>query len=509
MGGYSLADYAKAGGLREIPGWAQDVKMAKVPRQYQIEALRFSLRRVRSGDYSDPGLGKSLPAQALALLRAAAGNKTVVLTPPRLNLQFFEAMQDDYAGHPLSAEIYGGGLDERQALTDRYESEGWPDILVMAYRTFTGPGKERKRAVRKVADKGGRPVNWRTFLARGYTMLIVDEAICIKSAQSQIHKACQGFVGRVEASNGLLLMSGQPLENTVEDLYGFLALLSPLQYGSFRQFERRHCVLDPKSPFRKVLYYDNLDELHKNLYATGRRVAKADVLDLPPVTYADVPVVLSKPHKALYEKLVEEMLLELPDGTMLDFTQAGKLYQATQRVLFSPESVTGSAVKDNAMLETLDELVGTLEGRKVMIGVWYQETVELLMRRLQAHNPVALYGGNTPAQTEAAKRRFIGDPACTVAITNFRSGGVGVDGLQTVCSHAVMAELIAVPGLFQQWVSRLDRSGQKEPVTVYLLVPKGTVAVKIRQSLLRKDETANTVIHDKKQLLKILLGNLT
>jgi SNF2 family DNA or RNA helicase len=249
-----------------------------------------------------------------------------------------------------------------------------------------------------------------------------------------------------------------------------------------------------------------LDELHRALYASGRRVAKSEVLDLPPVSYTDVPVVLSKPHKALYDKLVNELLLELPDDVMLDFTQAGKLYQATQRMLFSPETVARTAIKDNAMLATLDELIETLADKKIMIGAWYQETVRLLLEHLKAHNPVALYGGNTPAQTEAAKQRFVNDPACRIAITNFKSGGVGVDSLQNVCSNAIMAEMIAVPGLFQQWVSRLDRSGQKEPVTVYLMVPKATVAVKIRQSLLKKEEVANDVIMDKKQLLKDLLG---
>jgi hypothetical protein len=46
-------------------------------------------------------------------------------------------------------------------------------------------------------------------------------------------------------------------------------------------------------------------------------------------------------------------------------------------------------------------------------------------------------------------------------------------------------------------------------MSVYLMVPKGTVAVELRLNLLKREEEANQVVRDKKQLLKVLLGDLS
>jgi SNF2 family DNA or RNA helicase len=104
------------------------------------------------------------------------------------------------------------------------------------------------------------------------------------------------------------------------------------------------------------------------------------------------------------------------------------------------------------------------------------------------------------------KRKFIEDPECRVVFTQYASGGVGIDGFQNVCSHAVMLELMAVPGLYDQWISRINRSGQTEPQTVYILTATGTLSVALKRNLLRKEEEANLVVMDKKQLLSNLIG---
>ena len=499
---YTLWDYGKAAGLREMPGWAKGVAMTKTPHQYQVDALHDGLRYTRFGDYSDAGSGKTVPAQALALLRASAGNKAIYMTRPTLVTQVLGTFGETYPGHPLRVESYNGDVDSRQDATDRFEREGWPDVLVTSDKVFLGPMSDRGR---RVKGREGQDVDWRTLLARGYTMLVVDDVAGVKNAQSKIHKAIAGFTGKLTESNGLWIMNGTPVSNNPQDAYGFLHLLSPLTYGSFRGFERCHCVLDRKSPFRKVIAYENLDELYANLYRTGRRVTKAEVMKLMPLTVTAIPVTLSKQHKALYDRIVNEMLLEFDDDTLLDFTNASKLYQSCQRVLFNPNEVAKTAVKDNAMLAALDDFLEAQPG-KVVVGVWYTSTVATLMEHLAKYNPTALYGGNTPKETEAAKAAFIKDPECKVIITNYTSGGVGIDGLQTVCSTAIAAELVTVPGNWEQWVSRLHRGGQKESVSIHMLVPKATIAVRLKESLLKKEATANEVVRDKKTLLKDLMG---
>jgi len=52
----------------------------------------------------------------------------------------------------------------------------------------------------------------------------------------------------------------------------------------------------------------------------------------------------------------------------------------------------------------------------------------------------------------------------------------------------------------------LHRTGQTESVNIYLLVPLHTVAVRLSNNLVRRDEEANRVARDKRSFLRDLMG---
>jgi SNF2 family DNA or RNA helicase len=82
-----------------------------------------------------------------------------------------------------------------------------------------------------------------------------------------------------------------------------------------------------------------------------------------------------------------------------------------------------------------------------------------------------------------------------------------VDGLQHVCSYIVFAEVCPFPGTFEQAIGRLHRTGQREAtINVYLLVAKGTIAVKLRNNLVNKDKDQESVVKDKRKILADLMG---
>ena len=110
----------------------------------------------------------------------------------------------------------------------------------------------------------------------------VDEATSVKTPSSSLHKAVKKFVGKDnDQSNGLVLMTGSPIENKLTDAYGLISLLTPARYGSYRSFERMHCILS-YGQFPKVVGFMNEDYAYESLYLRGRRVLKKDVSDLPP-----------------------------------------------------------------------------------------------------------------------------------------------------------------------------------------------------------------------------------
>ena len=215
---------------------------------------------------------------------------------------------------------------------------------------------------------------------------------------------------------------------------------------------------------------------------------------------------LEPKHLALYQKLCKERILEIGD-TVIDATTSSSLYQKMQRLLLCPENFAENWSTKNALLQALDELVHSLGGRKLILFCWFTDSLAKLGKHYAHLNPAFLYGGVTGSDREANKRKFIEDDSCKLLIANPRSGGVGVDQLQTVCSHVAFAEPIGVPGLFEQAIARVHRTGQQqETINVYMFTPMKTVAVKLRNDLVKKEHTANMAVRDVKTLMSDLMG---
>ena len=154
------------------------------------------------------------------------------------------------------------------------------------------------------------------------------------------------------------------------------------------------------------------------------------------------------------------MFVEDSDG-LIDLTARQALYQAMQKILLCPEDYE-SAKMENTLIDTMDEIVHSLSGRKVLVYAWYNNSIEKLVKHYAHLKPAVLNGTVTGANREANKQRFINDPECLMLIANPKSGGVGVDGLQHVCSHVIYAEVCPFVGTFKQSIDRLHRTGQKD-----------------------------------------------
>lgn len=491
MKGYTLADYFKAAELPTIPAFSKKVTMRYKPFEHQVGDLKHLATFTRSGLWSEPGVGKTLPVQGYGLWLAGQGNKVVYTMPPVLVTQFSNSFKSSYPGYSdfISNGVLQGTPKQREKLIESWGGK-WPDLLVMSFRMFVNYHHQLKEE-------------------QGYTCVIVDEATAVKTPSSQLHVGVKTFGGsHRKDSNGIVLMTGSPIDTNIEDSYGLIAIITPDRYGSKKMFERTHCVYAPSGPnmqFKQVVAYQNYDILNKSLFLQGRRIKKADVSDLPPRLITELPVVLNRSHRELYKKVVEERMVEIGD-TVLDMTEQSALYQAMQRLLLNPEQFTDQ-VFENEVLLAIDSVMETLDGKKVVIYAWFQASVEKLKLRYKHLNPATLYGKTVGSKRDAEKQKFISDPSCRLIIANPRSGGVGVDGFQDVSSHVIFAEVCPFPGVFQQSIDRLHRTGQKaESVNIYIVVPERTIAVKLRNDLVKKDLQQELAVRDKRTLLTALLG---
>lgn len=325
---------------------------------------------------------------------------------------------------------------------------------------------------------------------------------CIKNVQSQNYRHMRDFLlhGDVE----IMLLTGTPL-TTPLDGFAFIKTVAPTVYKSLTQFE--NCHVGERDFFGKITSWRNLDLLADNLKVNSVRIQRREVYkELPPVIFSPIEYELDPAHYKLYRKLVEEQLLELPDGSKIDSTQENALYHHTQQLVLNYAHFSGVEANVAVGFDLVENELLELGDQKLVVIANYRMTNATLVERFKAYGAVAIYGAVSPTQKELNVQRFINDASCRVLIIQPTSGGFGLDGLQHVCSNMMFLELPRSPRDFNQTLARLDREGQTDAVQVKIAVANRTVQVKLLHDMVDKDQLIGRVQPNFFDLRSILLG---
>lgn len=172
---HTLRDVIEAAGVVDAPDWFSTIEIAHWPFDHQLNAVKHYVRHTRMADGSEPGTGKTFPAQIHAILMASLGNKVVFTMPPKLIEQFMAEMLEFFGGienHLKLDMLLGTGAKINKQI-EQFEKTGWPDILMMSYdryRKFNGAANRRqigwpqwkRRVLRDYLDSAGRAVDPRS-----------------------------------------------------------------------------------------------------------------------------------------------------------------------------------------------------------------------------------------------------------------------------------------------------------------------------------------------------------
>lgn len=124
---------------------------------------------------------------------------------------------------------------------------------------------------------------------------------------------------------------------------------------------------------------------------------------------------------------------------------------------------------------------------KRLVLAWHTDVIEGIQEECRPFYRTALYyGKQTAKEKEQAKASFIeGDT--NLLIANVKSGGTGMDGLQHVCCDLTWAEVPWNYTAIMQNFGRLDRDGQKYPVTGEILLIGNSTEDYILSKVLKKE----------------------
>jgi len=502
----TLSDYFTAAGIQEVEDWTKSVDIKfpdnTDPYPHQISGLSQAAYHTRFGLYDEQGCGKTLISHGLTTWYASMDNKCIVIMDPHLLSQYYNEFHEVFEGIKpyIKMEIYRGVPKKRTEMRERWETEGFPDIILMTYNLF----RMHVHTNRQMEEGFPRRLMWKYLKDNGYSVLVADEATKLKNPSSDTHKSCYQFLGK-EGDSALLIMTGTPSENVLVDLYGLIRLVNPRAYGSKRNFERLHVIYNPYSNFPQIEGYKNLDLLSTNLYAKGRRVEKKQVLKhLPEKTYTEYPVELDHKHMALYKKLAKERLLEL-DDRIIDAELEQALRQKMAEIVYNPHLYSDNPIINEPlnMLSQLIESIGPTT-HKIMIYIYRKETANIVMKEFEDYNPV-LVNSTSSSKREQNIERFKNDATCRLFIANYMSAGTGLN-FQSICSHMIFFEPIGVPGKFFQATDRIHRGVMKAAANYYVVTPMNTVSVSTRNNMISKHMTNQQVTRDTSTVTASIMG---
>lgn len=508
---YTLHEYLLAAGVPSPAPFAKELVMPWKPRHDQVVGLNRMLANNRFGLFDDPGCGKTVQMQAMALQLIADGNRVLMLMPPVLLGQFVESICETFAGveERVSWHVLNNGPKQRAELYQLWETSGdYPQMLLMSYEMFV-------QETRVPKGEKGKP-RMAHIIRENYRVVTTDEGHKLCGHDTYLHDQLTWHCGEADESM-LQIATGTPMPTNPLSAYGIIQLLNPEAYSNYGQFERKHAEFSRiklKEPKRlkggrnqefviTLSGFKRQEEIRQALYKYGRRVVKENVLSLKEPQIIETPVVLGTDHMRLYKQLEKDRILEWKGEIIAGGMNEQRLRQALLRIVTNPEAFMPEGKKIyNAVLDSVINIVESHgdalpdeDGfpNKVILFCNLRATAAWLAKVMQAYNPVVL-NGDTPDK-ERARKQFTENPACRMLIANPESAGYGLN-FQHTSRLCVFVEPTSVPGEFKQAMERIYRNGQQGVAYVYILRASGTIAPRATKEMLNRAQEINKVNRD-------------
>ena len=340
----------------------------------------------------------------------------------------------------------------------------------------------------------------RKFLMSHQTLFAVDESTTIKNPKA---KRTKNIISLSTLGKYRRILTGSPVTKSPLDLFTQCYFLDPflLDHSSYYSFRTRYAVMRTANfngrSVQIVVGYHNLEELTERLKAFSYRVLKDECLDLPPKTFMKRIIQLTPEQKRVYQQMKQTALAEL-NGKMVTtatvLVQLMRLHQITCGH-FKADDGTTQEIKNNRIEELMDVLE-EVHG-KVVIWAQYRYDIETIVEHIEKRfgdNSVVTYYGDTTEEERRKAIKAIQSPGSKIRflVGTTQTGGYGITltGASTMIYYSNGYDLEKR----QQSEARIDRIGQKQPMTYIDLIAEDTIDEKIVKALRKKVNIANEIM---------------
>lgn len=333
-----------------------------------------------------------------------------------------------------------------------------------------------------------------------FNYIILDESQNIKNPASKSYKSVKSL-----KSKNKLILSGTPVENTVNDLWTQMSFINPGLLGNQNYFYTEFVI-----PIEKKKDEEKAAKLQSLIKPFVLRRTKAQVAtELPDKTENLFYCQMSEEQREYYEKVKSEyrnaLLVNIEEGSFkksqIQVLQGlTKLRQIANHPGMVDAGYEGDSGKFESVIHTLTNVLS--RGHKVLVFSQFVKQLDIYRRYFDNEKiPYAYLDGSTSRRGDIVKE-FQETREIKLFLISIKAGGVGLN--LTEADYVFILDPWWNPAVEQQAIDRTHRIGQKKNVFIYKFITKDSVEEKILALQNRKKKVAESLITTEESFVKSL-----
>ena len=451
-----------------------------IPHKYQLTAINHVINVPKCGLFLDMGLGKTVSTlTAIKELKynRFQVNKVLIIAPKKV------------------AEG-----------TWSKEKDKWNHTKDFKVSLVLGSQQKRIKALSVNADLyiiNRENIPWLVDYLRNdwyFDTVVIDESSSFKNSRSKRFKALKMVLPKI---NRLIELTGTPSPNGVEDLWAQIYLLDQGTRLEKYITHFRTKYMEPNKRNRSQIFdykikdgvYDSIINKISDICISMK---SEDYLELPDLSYNEIPVILNDKARRDYDKMERDFVLEL-EGAEDEITAvnaaalSNKLLQISNGAVYDSTGIY-TEVHD-AKIEAFLELVERLQGKSLLVFYNFQHDRDRIKRALEKSDLVVKELKTTQDEDDWNAGKI------DILLTHPASAAYGLN-LQEGGNHVCWFGLSWNLEHYQQANKRLHRQGQKEKVIIHHLVTQGTRDEDVMRALDNKAGVQEEIMQSLKARIK-------
>ena len=341
---------------------------------------------------------------------------------------------------------------------------------------------------------------FKLFLKSRNVGIIIDESAKIKNPDSSLTR---DFFELSPLFARKIIMTGTPVANRPYDIWAQIYFLDGGKSlgEDYKKFKSKSDLTNKlaSDPEQRIEFENFISNIFDKISSFSiRETKKSANLSLPDKVYHDIWTMFTPEQKKMYDKLREELRIELFHDNKKEIDDASpilkrilRLEQITSNPKMLDESVNFKSGKETELKSLVKEIIN--RGEKVIVWTNYIYNVEYFKDVFSDYNAVTISGSMSIDQRNESVKKFkTGDSMVLIATPQSAKEGLTL----TVANNAIFYDRGFSLDDYLQAQDRIHRISQTKECNIYNIMIRGSIDEWIHKLLLVKEKAASLVQND-------------